>query len=214
MNVHQAQSTRKGPPEIMVFGGPGRTLVTRPFTRDHVAVPSIEAAAEDLQDAAALWSISALRADAVVTAACDALVAGLDSPSLRTLAACFHNEADYEVPEILPTALEELGLVYYPPDSQAGQEAAARALAFRHLAGTMTARELAFETHRHFSHSLPLTERLAELDDEYDILEYSGRTAAQVDDDVTAEALRLAQHRRLGSAEPAGTSPSSTHTNP
>lgn len=156
-------------------------------------VPSIETAARDLQDAAALWSISALQASAVVTAACDALVAGLDSPSLRSLAACFHNEAVYEVPEILPAALEELGLIFHSLGSRTGQEAVARALAFRHLAGAMAARDLACEIHRRFSHSLPLTKRLAELDDEYDILEYSGRTAAQVDEDVTAEARRLAQ---------------------
>lgn len=46
-------------------------------------------------------------------------------------------------------------------------------------------------------HELPLAERLAELDDEYDILEYSYRTPAQVDADVTAEALGLTQHSRV-----------------
>lgn len=119
-------------------------------------MPSIETAAEALQDAATLWSISAVGAGAVVGAACDALVAGLDSPSLRALVACFRSEADYDVPEILPAALEELGLVYYPPESLAGQEAAARVLAFQHLAGTLTARDLAFEMHRRFGHKPPV----------------------------------------------------------
>lgn len=167
-------------------------------------MPSVETAAEDLQDAAVLWSIGAIRAAAVVTAACDALVAGLDSPSLRRLAACFQNEADYDVPEILPAALDELGLVHYPLGSRAGEETAVRALAFRHVAGMLTARELAFEIHRQFGHRLALTERLAQLDDEYDILEYGERTAEQVDADVTAEAHRLAPQRRVGPPEPTG----------
>lgn len=38
----------------------------------------------------------------VVSSACDALVAGLDSPALRMLAACTRREADYDVPDLLP----------------------------------------------------------------------------------------------------------------
>lgn len=102
-------------------------------------MPTTESAAEDLQDAAALWSVGAVRGAAVVAAACDALVAGLDGPSLRRLAACFQHEADYDVPGILPTALEEFGLVYYPLGSRAGEEAAVRALACQHLVGMLTA---------------------------------------------------------------------------
>ncbi|MFF7788432.1 hypothetical protein [Streptomyces sp. NPDC007991] len=37
-----------------------------------------------------------------------------------------------------------------------------------------------------------MTERLAELDDEYDLVEYIDRTVDQVTVDVTAEARRLA----------------------
>ena len=154
-------------------------------------MPPTNTAADSLQDAAALWSIGAIRASAVVTAACDALVAGLDTPSLRILAACFQHEADYDVPEILPAVLDELGLVHYPRGSRAGQEAVARLLARQHLAGALTARELAAAIHRQFGHNLPLVERLAELDDEYDILEYGTRTAGQVDADVTAKAHRV-----------------------
>jgi hypothetical protein len=39
-----------------------------------------------LQDTAALWSIDAVSPQAVFRCACDALIAGLDSPSLRILA--------------------------------------------------------------------------------------------------------------------------------
>ena len=69
------------------------------------------------------------------------------------------------------------------------------------LADELTPRELAFRIHQRFGHELPLAERLAELDDEYDILEYSDRTPAQIDTDVTAEALWLTQHPRV-SPEP------------
>ncbi|GAP51719.1 hypothetical protein [Streptomyces azureus] len=63
---------------------------------------STEAAAIALQDHAALWSTGEIRASDVVNAACDALVAGLDTPGLRILAACTRAEADYDVPELLP----------------------------------------------------------------------------------------------------------------
>ncbi|MFI5682997.1 hypothetical protein [Streptomyces sp. NPDC051636] len=160
-------------------------------------MPSTAPAARKLQDCAVLWSMGEIRATDVVTAACEALVAGLDSPALRILAACTRAEANYDVPDLLPPALDELGLTFYPVGSDAGQEAAARALASRMLAGELTPRELAFRIHQRFGHELPLAERLAELDDEYDILEYGDRTPAQVDADVTAEALRLAQRPRV-----------------
>ncbi|WBO61629.1 hypothetical protein [Streptomyces camelliae] len=164
-------------------------------------MPSTEPAARELQDRAVLWSMGEIRAAEVVAAACDALVAGLDSPALRILAACTRAEADYDVPDLLPPALDELGLTFYSADSVAGQEAATRALAARMVAGELTPRELAFRIHQRFGHELPLAERLVDLDDEYDVLEYGDRTPAQVDADVTAEALRLAQHPRVP-AEP------------
>ncbi|WP_189745561.1 hypothetical protein [Streptomyces tendae] len=133
----------------------------------------------------------------VVTGACDALIAGLDSPALRMLAACTRAEADYDVPDLLPPALDELGLTFHPAGSVAGQEAAARALAARMLAGELTPRELVFRIHQRFGHELPLVEGLANLDDEYDVLEYGGRTSAQVDADVVAQALRLTRHPRV-----------------
>ncbi|WP_424857709.1 hypothetical protein [Streptomyces sp. SAI-170] len=71
-------------------------------------------------------------------------------------------------------------------------EAAVRALARRVLAGRLTPRELALRIHRRSGHQLPLAERLAELDDEYDIVEYGNRTLAHLDAEVTAEARRLA----------------------
>ncbi|MFF9579823.1 hypothetical protein ACF1BA_31875 [Streptomyces rubiginosohelvolus] len=161
---------------------------------------STEAAAIALQDNAALCSAGEISASEVVDAACDALVAGLDTPGLRILAACTRAEADYDVHDLLPPGLQELGLTFHPVAGEAAQEAVARALARRLLAGDLKPWELTFRIHQRHGHELPLTERLAELDDEYDILEYGDRTVDQVDAEVTAEARRLAAHPRVPTA--------------
>jgi hypothetical protein len=156
-------------------------------------VTSTEAAAIALQDHAALWSVGENSASDVVNAACDALVAGLDTPSLRILAACTCAEADYDVHDLLPPALDELGLTFHPAASEAGQEAAARALARRMLAGELKPWELTFRINQRYGHELPLTTRLAELDDEYALLEHGGdKAVAQINAEVTAEARHLA----------------------
>lgn len=85
--------------------------------------------------------------------------------------------------------------MFYPRDSEAGQDAAVRALAHQMLAGRLTPQELAMRIHQRFGPQLPLAEHLAELDDEYDIIEYGNRTLAQLDAEVTAEAQRLAHGR-------------------
>ncbi|MFF3771947.1 hypothetical protein [Streptomyces sp. NPDC002232] len=153
---------------------------------------STEAAEIALQDHAALWSTGDVPASDVVDAACDALVAGVDSPGLRMLAACTRAEADYDVHDLLPAALDELGLVFYPLGSAAGQEATVRVLARHVLTGELTPREFAFRMHQRHGHELPLVERLAALDDEYDLLECGDSAVSQVDAEVTAEARRLA----------------------
>ncbi len=56
------------------------------------------------------------------------------------------------------------------------------------LAGELTPQAFTFRIHQRHGHELPLTESLAELDAEYDTLEYSDRTVDQVDAEVTAEA--------------------------
>ncbi|MFI7322762.1 hypothetical protein [Streptomyces venezuelae] len=155
------------------------------------------AAALALQDHAVLWHAGASRASDVVDAACDALVAGLDTPSLRILAACTRGEADYDVHDLLPPALDELGLLFGPAGEEAGRKAIARALARRMLDGELTPSEFTFAVHQRFGRTLPLTERLAELGDAYDTLAYDivahdHRSVDEVDAEVTAEARRLA----------------------
>ena len=127
----------------------------------------------------------------MVKCACDALIAGLDSPSLRILAALTCTGANYHMLDILPAALAELGLDFYPRGSCGGQEGAACALAAQAVSGSLTPRKLAAAIRRHFGQGLPLTERLAALDDEYHLGEYATMTHEQIDQEVIAEARRL-----------------------
>ena len=60
------------------------------------------------------------------------------------------------------------------------------------LAGELAPWELTFRIHQRYGHELPLTKRLAELDDEYAILEDDDRAVARVNVEVTDEARRLA----------------------
>jgi hypothetical protein len=154
-------------------------------------VTTQEAAKDQLQDVAVLWSCGAVTAWEVVRVACDVLVAGVDSPALCELAAVGHRDADYDVPSLLEAALSELGLTFYSFGCRGADEAAARALTARLLRGELTPRELASMIHQHYGHGLPLVERLAELDDAYDVIEYTDRTADEIDADVFAEARRV-----------------------
>lgn len=83
----------------------------------------------------------------------------------------------------------------------ADPEAVLRALAGRTLTGELAPRELAFRGHLRFGHELPPAERLAELDDEYDLFHYrTGRTAADLEAEVMAEARRPAGQRGGGTS--------------
>ncbi|WP_433572793.1 hypothetical protein [Streptomyces sp. CA-251247] len=155
-------------------------------------MPSTEAALGELQDRATLWSVGEIPAGDVIDAACDALVAGLDSPGLRVLAACTRAEAGYAVHDLLPTALDELAVVFHPVAGEARDEAAVRALARRMLSGQLTPWELTFRLHQRYGHELPLAERLIELDDEYAVIEGDDAAAALVTAAVMEEARRIA----------------------
>lgn len=149
-------------------------------------------AAAELADAAALWSTGQLRAEDVVRAACDALVAGLDGDALRILAAVPYRDARDDVPVVVEAALDELGLEYHAPGSDDGHAAVVRMMSARLLSGAMTPRELAAWAHRTVGHGrLPSAERLVELDDLYDVAEHGSRSLEEVDGDVVAEARRI-----------------------
>ncbi|MER7660985.1 MULTISPECIES: hypothetical protein [unclassified Streptomyces] len=159
-------------------------------------MPSTEAALSELQDRATLWSVGEIPAGEVVDAACDALVVGLDSPGLRVLAACTRAEAGYAVHDLLPAALDELGLVLDPVAGVAREEAAVRALARRMLSGQLASWELTFLLHQRYGHELPLVERLVELDDEYAVIEGDDEAVARVTAAVMEEARRIADRPR------------------
>jgi hypothetical protein len=160
---------------------------------DHDAVDRTEALTR-MRDAAALWSVGYVTAADVVDAACDLLVAGYDGPTLCMLAGVSRRHADEEVPELLDAALSDVGLTYYEKDSRAGQEAAVRTLAARVVAGAMAPMDLAAWAHFKVGHGrLELAERLVELDDVYDCVEYSDETNEDVDARVVAEARRITE---------------------
>lgn len=149
-------------------------------------------ALEKTRDAASLWSVGYVRAAELVEAACDLLVTGHDGPTLAMLAGVHTSHADDEVPELLEEALREVGLEFYPPGSRAGAEAAVRVLARRVLEGHMEPSALTVWAHTTFGHdTLELADRLVELDDVYDCLEFSVTTEQDVDADVIVEARRI-----------------------
>jgi hypothetical protein len=146
-----------------------------------------------MRDAVALWYVDQGSAADIVRAACDLLVAGLDGPGLCMLAAVSIRHADENVPRRLEAALQDVGLEYHPKSAAAANEAALKAMASRVLSGVLAPRALAEWTHSTFGHeTIQLAERLAELDDAYDVLEYyPGQTVEQLDAEVTAEAQRI-----------------------
>ncbi|MGJ7906886.1 hypothetical protein ACOQFL_10430 [Actinopolyspora sp. H202] len=155
---------------------------------------SPDTAATASQEHAVLWSAREIRAEAVVRSACDALMAGLDSPALRVLAACTRIEATEAVRELLPTALGELGLVFYPLDSEAATEPAVRLLARRLLAGEMRPRAFAWRISRVHGSNMDLALPFVGLDDAYDTVEYTEYTVAELDTEIITEARRIAAY--------------------
>ncbi|MGC5054680.1 hypothetical protein ACLQ2S_24875 [Micromonospora sp. DT48] len=145
-----------------------------------------------MHEAAALWSVGQVTAAELVDAACDLLVAGFDGLNLATLAGVHTRHADEEVPELLEAALKDVGLSYHPRGSHAGQEAAITIMASRVLAGLLPPLDLAVWAHSTIGHyRLALAERLVELDDVYDTLEYTDMTEQDINDEILAEARRI-----------------------
>ncbi|MFG1841217.1 hypothetical protein ACGFH8_22675 [Micromonospora sp. NPDC049175] len=145
-----------------------------------------------LQDAATLWSIGQGTAAEVIGAACDCLVAGVDSPSLCILAGVSSTATEQDLLQWLEPTLAELGLSFYRRGSEELENAAVRIMATKLLVGALSPRELARWTHSVIGHDgTPLAEELVMLDDVYDTLEYCEETEAEVDARVLAEARRL-----------------------
>lgn len=139
-----------------------------------------------------LWSVGQVTAAELVSLACELLVAGFDGLNLAMLAGVHTRNADDEVPELLEAALEDVGLSHCPPDSQAGLEAAVRVMASRVLAGSLDPLDLATWAHSTIGHDrLALAERLVDLDDVYDTIDYTDMTEQDLDNEIRAEVRRI-----------------------
>jgi hypothetical protein len=167
---------------------------------------SKEAATGPLYDAVALWeSRSTFGVDEVISAATDALVAGLDSPSLRELAGASAKADYWTLRPLVEATLDELEISYPGPSNDEVQIAAARVMSKRLLAGSLTARDFAAWAHSTIGHEGPSRlQPIVELDDAYDMCEYTGGTL----DNIEAAARREAKSLLAGEHLPARSTPS------
>ncbi len=149
-----------------------------PIGKHRRATADADKKRQALTDTAAQWACGLVNPSDVADAAVEALMVGLDTTKLVLLAGTTRAEADVEVPELLPTAMEELGLPYFGWDHPESRLLAVVALARDHIDGRLPARDLCRIVHGRFGHGAhDLIEPLAELDDEYDTLEYSQNPA-------------------------------------
>jgi hypothetical protein len=104
-------------------------------------------ALEQLADAIALWRFNPDgRGQEIVDAAVDALVGGVDSPTLRELAGVPGNEPRSVLDELVDTTTAELGINSLPDPTGS---TAFRVMAHQAIAGRITARELTFWAYRY-----------------------------------------------------------------
>lgn len=107
--------------------------------------------------------------EAVVDAAAQALVAGLDSPALRELAGMPRGTNWSELRGVLARTLEQLG-VSFDLEPETAQILALRFVCRRHLAGDISMREASTWAHTFVGHEgAELAHDLVILDDELDI---------------------------------------------
>ncbi len=141
-------------------------------------------------DAVALWRRGLSSAAAVVDAAVDALVAGVESPTFLRVAGLTRTEADVELAELLPAALEELGVPVVEVTDPGHDVLVAAAMTTPFRNGEQQARALTGDVHRVFGHDChPLVERLASLDDEFDLLDEGHGSSAEVVEHRVREAV-------------------------
>lgn len=123
---------------------------------------------------AALWRRAQVSASDVVDAAVQALLAGIESVSFILIAGLTRAEADAELGELLPAALDELGLDCLGYEDPNIDVLAAAAMARSFLYGHVEAQQLTQAIHQTFGHMCnPLIEELSILDDSFDTLDYS-----------------------------------------
>lgn len=143
----------------------------------------------ELIEAIGLWRVAPeLGTAPLIRIACDALVAGLDTPGLRELAGEPYHASG--LADLVEQTLAELGL-----PGLGGLDAellAARARARDLLAGRLRPRDLTAWVHAAIGHDgSSAVQGLVDLDDFYFELEFIAPTEAEVDTLVEAEARRL-----------------------
>ncbi|MDI9892298.1 hypothetical protein [Microbacterium sp. IEGM 1404] len=142
--------------------------------------------------AAAYWRIGLVDgADALGTAATEALTAGLDGDAVVALASIYRDVDTFRLERLLDAIGTELGM------SEALAEdprvVVARDLCGRVLAGEMNERKLTSWVHGSFGHDQerPALAGLAVLDDLFDDVEVGSRAADRIARDVRKAALRV-----------------------
>ncbi|GAA4534159.1 hypothetical protein [Amycolatopsis samaneae] len=158
-----------------------------------------EEALSRLRDAVALWYVDLGRSAAIVYAACDLLVTGIDGPAVVALAAVNIGVADEEVPGLLDAALVEVGITPEVKGSAAADEKGLRMLAARAIAGELTPRAFVTWTHRRFDYFVSdvidgihlFHENYSLLEDPY-VRDLVPETREEIDAQVLAEAWKLA----------------------
>ena len=149
--------------------------------------------AEELAADLALWSVGELTTVEVIRMACDALVSGLDSQSLRELAGASERTSEYEIEDLLERVAVDFGLEFYARDSLEGRLAASRVLARECVAGRLEPREFARWMHTRIRHGYEDVgiETLVSKDDKYDVRELMGNPVDDIDRQVLNAAERL-----------------------
>jgi hypothetical protein len=147
------------------------------------------------------------RGQAIVDAAANALVDGLDTPALRFLAGATHSAADSEAPEWVPKAAAELGLTIPERLSTDAYIRASRLHASRFLADRADPRSFAQTGYRlYVAAGYPAELAVfSGLDDWYDMLT-TGVIAGDVRDadEATASAAEELAAGQLAGAVPLG----------
>jgi hypothetical protein len=123
----------------------------------------------------------------LIEAAVQAIVDGLDSPSLAELAGRYPADAALELLEASDAVVRELGLFVPPTDQVEAVKVRRKVEAL--IDGVITARELAFWAHSEVGHEgMAAAQAFVDADDEYDTIEYSKLTVADLDAQVRDQA--------------------------
>ena len=152
-----------------------------------------QTAREALSDAVALWEVrTTFGPDAVIAAAADALVVGVDSPTLRELAGASARDDYWTLRPLVEGALEELSIHRPDPGSDEIQIAATRVMAKWLISGALTPSEFARWAHATIGHEgAHQLQPLVDLDDAYDVTDYTGDTPADLDEVARSMARSL-----------------------